>query len=798
MTKNNVIQLVVCLSGVLFFCLRTDRATAQSFTVSGTIKDASDGEDLIGAVVMIEETGGGTATNEYGFYSLKLQRGVYHVIFRYVGYDEIKRELTLDKNVTLNIQLSQSAANLDEVVIVANDDQSSIDVQNIEMSVNRLSGNTIKKIPALLGEADVIKSLQFLPGVSTAGEGTSGFNVRGGSVGQNLILLDEAPVYNSSHMLGFFSVFNPDAVKDVKLYKGGIPAQYGGRLSSVLDVRLNEGNSKKMEVNGGVGLIFSRLSVEGPIVKNKSSFLLAARRSYIDGLASLVTDDFGLNFYDVTLKTNYQLDSNNRIYLSGYLGRDNFGITDDSEFNWGNKTATLRWNNIIGSRLFANYSLVYSNYNYRLGFSEDEDNSYNWKAGITNYQAKSDFSFFVNRDSEINFGLDGAQFVFDPSNTKGITNGEAIDNSLEKKYAYELAAYAHHKISITDRFELQYGLRFSNFRYVGEGTAYMYNDTIPGKRRTVISEKTYKAGETIASYFNPEPRLSVKYSLDKNRSVKASFNRMSQYVHFISNTTGSNPLNIWTPSTKVLKPSTGYQVAAGYFQTFGNDKYEMSAETFFKKSKNEVDYINGAELLGNEYLEGDLLSGLGRSYGLELYVQKKTGSITGWVSYTLSRSEMKVDGINRGNWYATRFDQTHNLKVIASYQFNEKWSITSDFVYTTGSPTTFPDQRYMSQGILIPYNSNDSRNNMRMDDYHRLDVSFRMEGKKFKRNGNKRKIEDYWVFSIYNVYGRKNAFSIYFSQDDGRYSSGQVVQSEAHQVSIIGTMVPSFSYNFKF
>ncbi|MBE9463850.1 carboxypeptidase-like regulatory domain-containing protein [Dyadobacter subterraneus] len=775
-------------------------ATAQNkFTISGTMKDKSNGETLIGASIYVKQSpSSGAVTNAYGFYSITLPQGSYTIEYSYIGYDKIVKELVLTSNLTANIELPVSSRVLDEVKIV---DESRISTsRNFEMSVNKLDIKTIQKLPALMGEVDIVKSLQFLPGVSQVGEGSSGFNVRGGSVGQNLVLLDEAPVYNSSHMLGFFSVFNPDAVKDVKLYKGAIPSEYGGRISSVLDVRLKEGNSKKTEVDGGVGFIFSRLAVQGPLVKDKSSYLIAVRRSYIDGLSTLLTsNNFGLNFYDITLKTNYTLNQKNRLYLSGFFGRDNFGLSDDAKFNWGNKSGTLRWNTVLNSKLFANVSAVFSNYNYNLGFNQDENNKYSWSSAISNYVLKPDFSYFINSNSELKFGLESSYYQFNPSKTVGTTNGETVDSSQPKKYALEMAGYVSHHLKVGSKLEVQYGVRFSYFNYLGPGTAYTYNDTIAGRKRTAVAQRQYKNGQSIASYNNPEPRLSFKYQINDQASIKASFSHTAQYVHFISNTSASNPLNIWTPSTNNIKPAVGNQYTLGYFTDLGQRaEYEFSAETFYRNTTNEIDYINGAELLNNDRLEGDLLSGNGRAYGLELYLQKKKGLITGWVSYTLSRSELKVDGINNGKWYPTRFDQTHNLKVVASYTINPKWSTTADFAFTTGTPTTYPNQRYLSQGILIPYNTTNARNDARLTPYHRLDLSLRMEGKTLNKKGLARKNHDFWFFSIYNVYGRKNAFSTYFSQSTDRVTSYQPIQTQAHRVSIIGSMVPSVSYNFKF
>jgi hypothetical protein len=791
-------ELVIITAFIFYFFLNQVYGQTK-FTISGTLKDSTNGEAIIGGTVLVKETKSGMSSNVYGFYSITLPSGNYTIEYTSVGYKKIEKRIDLTQNRQLTINLSPLVQNLTEVTVV-NQNSGSVNVNSIDMSVNKLDIKTIQKLPALLGEVDIVKSLQFLPGVSQVGEGSSGFNVRGGSVGQNLVLLDEAPIYNSSHMLGFFSVFNPDAVKDVKLYKGAIPAQYGGRTSSVLDVRLKEGNQKKTEVDGGIGFIFSRLAVQGPLIKDKASFLIAARRSYIDAIASVLTGNkFGLNFYDLTLKANYTLNPKNRVYLSGFLGRDNFGVSEAATFNWGNKSATLRWNSVINSKLFANVSAIFSNYNYNLGFNQDDNNKYKWHSSIANYFIKPEFNYFISNNSEIKFGFEASSYRFDPSNTKVVTNGEEVDNSLEKKHALEVAAYLSHRWQIIPKLEIQYGLRFSHFDYLGAGTAFTYNDTIPGKRRSVASEKYYEKGQRIASYQNPEPRFSVKFSLNNQQSIKASYARTAQYIQFISNTTASNPLNIWTPSTNNLKPTLADQFTLGYFLEVGKSgMYEASVETYYKRSSDEVDYINGAELLSNAYLEGDLLSGQGRAYGMEFYLQKKKGDFTGWLSYTLSRSELKIDGINKGNWYPTRYDQTHNLKLVGSYTINKQWSATADFVFTTGTPTTYPNQRIVSQGYLIPYNSNDSRNDTRVNAFNRLDLSIRMEGNPFRKNGQARKNRDYVVFSIYNVYGRKNTFSNYFVQSTQRTTIDMPLQAEAHRVAIIGTMVPSVSYNFKF
>lgn len=785
----------------LFSLLTFASYSQEKVTINGYVKDASNGEALIGATVYVRSASAGATTNVYGFYSLTLQAGTYDIEFTYVGYAKQLINKPLSTNLRLDIEMVPEGEELDEIIISAEKDQSI--VKSVEMSVNKLDIKTISKIPAFLGEVDVIRSLQSLPGVATVGEGASGFNVRGGSVGQNLILLDEASVYNSSHLLGFFSVFNPDAVKDTKLYKAAIPAQYGGRLASLLDVRMKEGNNKELEVNGGIGTIFSRGSVEAPILNKKGSFIFAGRRSYIDVLAKpfvdVLQDGAKLNFYDLTGKANYNINEKNRIFLSGYLGRDVFFFDGQQGFSWGNKTGTLRYNKIFHDRLFANFSAIFSEYDYSLQFGEDDQDFFKWKSSISNFSFKPSFNYFLNAENEVSFGAELTYYAFDPATASGASNGEVVDISLERKYNTEAALYLGNDQKINETFSIQYGLRYSQFASFGPGKQIEYNDTIPGKRRTPISEKQLKDGEIGQSYANLEPRLSVKAQLNETSSIKASYNRMVQYLHLISNTTASNPLDVWTPSSNNIKPEIGDQYTVGYFRSFGkDDNYEFSAETYYRNTKNQIDYIDGANLLINEYLEGELLTGLGRAYGLELYVQKKEGRFNGWVSYTLGKTELKIDGINQGDWYATRYDQRHNLKVTGFYDINKRWSASANFTFVSGTPATFPTSRYIVQGILIPYNANESRGNVRLSPYHRLDLSFRLEGKTIKGNGKARKNTDYWVFGLYNVYARRNPFSIYFTQGADRVSAGSALNSEARQLSIIGSVIPSVSYNFHF
>ncbi|WP_420580516.1 TonB-dependent receptor [Reichenbachiella sp.] len=792
MNKFLLAKLLVCLA---FY------SQAQN-TISGYVKDASNGETLIGATVLIKGSSQGVITNVYGFYSITLPEGEYEVEYRYIGFQPIAQTVDLSENRRIDVELLSDSQQLEEVVISAEPED--VNVSGIQMSTNKLDIETITKIPSFMGEADVLRSIQMVPGVATVGEGASGFNVRGGSVGQNMVLLDEAPVYNSSHLLGFFSVFNPDAVKDVNLIKGGIPARYGGRISSVLDIRMKEGNSKEFAAQGGIGTIFSRVAVEAPIVKDKASFIIAARRSYIDVFAKLFTDalDDGaaLNFYDLTMKTNWNINEKNRIFLSGYFGRDNFKFDANQGFNWGNKTATLRWNHIFTDRIFANFTAFFSDYDYVLAFGEDEMDQFDWNSRIMNYDFKPEFTYFVNPNNEVSFGGELLFLQFEPANAVGVSNGESRDISLPTKNALESALYISNDQKIGQNIQLQYGLRYSHFSLLGSGVAYTYGDTIPGTRRPVIGAEEFDSRETIQSYDNFEPRFSVKYQLNKYNSFKVSYNKTSQYLHLISNTTASNPLDVWTPSSNNIKPQIGRQVALGWFRNFGPDNnVEFSAEVYYRKTENQIDYIDGADILINEYIEGDLLSGDGRAYGLELYAKKNTGRLTGWVSYTLAKTELQTDGINTGEWYPTRYDQRHNVKLAAFYDLNERWSLSTNFTFLTGTPTTFPTSRYQMGDYVVPYNHGDGRNNFRIPVYHRLDISATLQGKRYKRNGERRKNESYWVFSVYNLYGRKNPFSIYFTQDnDVRPAPGDLVNTQARQVSIIGNMIPAVSYNFKF
>ncbi len=795
---------------ILFLCFSTMALAQDNFNISGNIKDASNGEDLIGAAVKVEGSGLGTVTNFYGYFSLTLPKGDYNLSISYLGFQTITRSVQLNANVKLDIEMSQEEEQLEEVVVTA--ERADANVQSTEMSVNKLDIKTIQKMPALLGEVDVIRSIQLLPGVSTVGEGASGFNVRGGSVDQNLILLDEAPVYNSSHLFGFFSVFNPDAVKDVKLIKGGIPAQYGGRLSSVLDIRNKEGNLKQPSATGGVGLIFSRLTIEAPIVKDKASFLIAGRRSYADILAKpFLSEDLSgsqFYFYDLSAKVNYKINDNNRLFLSGYFGRDVFGAGEDFRFNWGNATGTLRWNHLFSDRLFFNLSLIYSDYDYELGFGSGVD-EFNWSSRLFNYSIKPEFNWFLNSKNQITFGAQTILYDFEPATASGTSEGITTDISLDNKYGLETAFFIANEQKVGSRIALNYGIRYSLFDYMGPGVAYEFGYIPPNEgSKPVIDSKSYGRWETIKTYGNFEPRFSIRYELNESSSIKASYNRMAQYVQLVSNTTASIPLDVWNPSTNNIRPGIADQVALGYFRNFKDNAYETSVEVYYKESQNLLEFIDNADLLINQFLEADLLPARGRAYGSEFFLKKSKGRINGWVSYTLARTERKTEGINNFQWYPSRFDQTHNVSVVGFYDLTERLSLSANFTYITGTPATFATNGYYIQGFYVPHNPGGARNNYRNPDYHRLDLSVTLDGRKISKKGKVRKNTDYWVLSIYNVYNRANAFSIFQQQFDferrklqttpGNLLPGETFTPQGTKYSVIARIIPSLSYNFQF
>ena len=784
--------LIICIS-----CFSVQLYAQEKFTLSGSVLEESSNETLIGVNIIFPDQSAGTISNEYGFFSITMPKGEYKVVISYLGFKEQTEIINLNQNISKTFTLEESLESLDEVIITENVEKLSL--KSPQMSVNALSSSTIKQIPVVLGEADVIKAITLLPGVTNAGEGASGFNVRGGAADQNLILLDEATVFNSSHLFGFFSVFNPDAIKDLKLYKGGIPARYGGRVSSVLDIYQKEGNNKAFKVNGGIGLVSSRLLVEGPIKKEKGSFLLGGRSSYAHLFLPIFDIDNIAYFYDLNTKLSYKLNSKNNIYLSGYFGRDVFSISDSFENTYGNTVVNMRWNHLFSDKLFSNLSLIYSDYYYGLNLNFVE---FDWQSGISNLNFKYDLKHYISNSLKLQYGLNSMYYSFNPGEIEPSTPTSGVNaQNLIKKYAFENAVYidAEHKIS--EKLTASYGLRLSSFMRLGQDELNIYENDIPVvfnpdfqiyQQADAIGTKSYSRGRAIKSFTNLEPRMAIAYQLNATSSVKASYNKMSQYLHLLSNTSSPTPLDVWAPSGKYIKPQLLDQYAIGYFKSFNDDRYSLEIETYYKDIKNRIDYIDGTNLIANDAIERVILNGKSRAYGLELLIKKNEGRFKGWLSYTLSKSEQKTagktlleTGINNGNWYNTPYDKTHDISITTSYDLNKKWLLNANFLIQTGQPTTYPNGQYVYNGISIPNYSD--RNSTRLPSYHRLDLSATYTPKPNKKVG----WQSNWVFGIYNLYNRRNAASISFGEN--RITG----TNEATRLAIFG-IIPSVSYNFKF
>lgn len=786
---------------ILFFLMALFLAipsqAQQKFTLSGTVADGTNNEKLPGASVYIKELQTSVSTTASGNYSVSLPAGTYTVVVSFVSYGSIEETVMLNKNTRRNFSLSNSAQELEEVVISLNNKKA--DIKSPEMSVNKLTAADIKKMPVVLGEVDVIKSLLQLPGVTNAGEGASGFNVRGGAADQNLILLDDATLFNSSHLFGFFSVFNSDAIKDLNLYKGGIPARFGGRVSSVLDINQREGATDGFHATGGIGLISSRLVAEGPLDKGKGSFLVGGRTSYAHLFLKLTDNENSAYFYDLNMKLNYNLDPRNRIYLSGYYGRDVLSLSDNFSNVYGNNVMNFGWNHTFNDNLSSNMAVMYSDYLYGL---ELDFIGFNWDSGITSYTFKYDFKHRLTDKFKLKYGATGIYYNFNPGTLSPSSADSGINaDQLDKKYAFESAFYAEAEHELTDKLTVSYGLRYSMFNRLGSQSLNVYanNQAVVFdeelkiyEKATPIGTQSYGSNENIATFGNLEPRAAVSYQLSDDQSIKASYNRMAQYLHLISNTASATPLDVWAPSDNFLKPQLLDQVAVGYFQNFKDDAYSLETEVFYKTLKNRLDYIDGADLIANNAIEQVVLPGNARAYGLEVLVRKNKGKLTGWVAYTLSRAEQQTPGrtptetgINNGNWYSTGYDKLHNLSVTSGYELTNKWSFGAIFALQSGQPVTFPNGQYQYGGINIPSYGN--RNEDRLPIYHHLDVSATYTPKPEKKTGWRGE----WVFSVYNLYNRQNAASITFGQNSDTGAN------EAVRLSIFG-VIPSVTYNFKF
>lgn len=786
------------VSLIVFLKIYSIALFAQTYTLHGVIKDSLTGETLVGANIYIAESRQGTVTNAYGFYSLHVPQGETSVVYSYLGYKPVKISVNMVNNIQKNILLQPVLKELNEVSVRAN----RTNAQQYTTSLNKITAARIKSITTATGEPDVFKALQLMPGIQAVNEGASNLYVRGGSYDQNLILLDEAPVYNPTHALGFFSSFNTDAIKNVTVYKGAFPAQYGGRLSSVVDITMREGNYNKMQVNAGLGLIASRLSIEGPIVKDKASFILSGRYSYAGQTLNLLAGKIGkdllelkklLNFndnnkiwfYDFNAKVNFKINDKNHIYFSNYCGHDQFYsyvLNNQNSLKWGNFTTTLRWNQVISTKLFANYTLYSSNYNYQYTIIEDIRNFY-WKSNIKETGAKADFSLYLNPDNNIKYGLTAISHFFKPGSISPADTSSIITPfSLEHKRSYDLTAYLSNEQAVFSWLTLNYGVRYTIFMNTGPGIVYTYNYDM-----TAVTDSTsYNKGEIINTYNGFEPRLAFNIKINNNNALKLAYAYTKQYMHLLSSSTVGLPTDTWMPADKHIKPQSSNQYVLGYYHTFAKSQFEFSAETYYKSLNHIIDYKDNADLFLNKQIENQLLSGKGYSFGLELLLEKKSGRLSGWIGYTLAKTQHKINGVNQNRYFSPRYDIRHNLSFTSSLNINKSWSVSTTFKLASGGFVTLPDQVFVVDEAAFFYYS--SRNNYKMPPYHRLDLSVTYSNPK----NETRRLKGQWVLSVYNVYNRKNIYSLYVKQNSWGFTDASV-----YKMYLYGIM-PSVSYNLSF
>lgn len=765
---------------VLLYLFYSPVFAQQRYTVSGTIRDKKTGEALIGVSVSVKERpGAGVMSNAYGFYAISLPEGNYTFIVTSAGYEPMQQAIALNSDQTLAIRLTTSSSQLKDVVVTAE----SASRRRTTMGIEKINMKEMKKLPVVAGERDVLKTIQLLPGVKNATEGSAGFYVRGGGADQNLILLDEASVYNASHLMGFFSVFNADAIKDVTLYKGNMPAEYGGRLASVLDIKMKDGNDQQFSAEGGIGLIASRLSVQGPIKKNKSSFIISGRRTYADLFLGLSGKEnlknSKLYFYDLNAKANYRFNDNNTLFVSGYFGRDRFLMADMIDMDWGNSTATIRWNHTFSTRLFSNTSLIYSNYNYTTSEVYGGNKQRN-TSRIADHNLKQDFTYYPRNNHNIRFGLNTNYHTITPG-ILTTENGRQEAQLRLKRYAWENAVYFSHQLKPGNNISIDYGLRGSAFSITGPGD-FLTNQTAAGT--PAFDTLSYNDRKIIKTYFNAEPRVFVTYHITPGSTVKAAYTRAAQNLHLISSLSVAQPTDLWIPSSLLVKPELSDQFSLGYFRQLWNNAYELSVETYYKKLQHQIDYKEGAQLALNSSVEPELVFGRGRAFGAEFLLRKKHGQLTGWIGYTLSRTERQFDAINNGNWFPSRQDRTHDITIVTMYELSPKWSLSANWVYYTGNAVTFPSGKYIVDGRVTSYYTD--RNASRMPNYHRLDLGATWQRRK------KDRFESSWTFSVYNVYAQQNPFIITFRKSPSNPNS-----TEAVKLSIF-SLVPAFTYNFKF
>jgi hypothetical protein len=778
---------------LLFFLFAVFAASAQNkYTINGYVRDSLSRETLIGASLQVRELSRGVSTNQYGYFSITLPEGEYTFVVSFVGYFPFEQKIKLNGDQELNVSLFSKSSLSQEIVISAK--KRDANVKSAQMGQIDLSMNRMRSVPVIFGEVDPLKTLQLFPGVSNAGEGNSGLYVRGGGPDQNLILLDDAVVYNTGHLFGFFSIFNGDAIKNISLIKGGMPAQYGGRLSSVLDISMKDGNMKNFQAEGGIGSISSRLAIQGPVVKDKASFMVSGRRTYIDALVKPFIKKgsqfygSGYYFYDLNAKFNYKFSNKDRLYISGYFGRDVFDFVNnqrqfDVNIPWGNATMTARWNHVFNKKLFMNTTFVYNDYDFALGAFQNNFN-FSLKSGIRDLSYKTDLDHYLTPEHKLKYGVQYTYHRFSPSIISGQQDSVVFNpNNAQLKYAREMAAYVQDDWEISDRLKLNYGLRWSGFQQVGPLTNYTTDDF--GNR---LDSLVFKKGDHIKFYHGLEPRATLRYSIDDETSIKGAVSRNRQYIHLVSNAGTTLPTDVWVPSTFRVKPQLSWQYSAGFFKNFNDNTYETSIEVYYKSMENQIEYREGYTPSIKDP-EEEFVFGNGWSYGAEFFFNKTKGRFTGWIGYTLAWSWRKFPDLNKGNKYPAKFDRRHDLSVVGLYEFNSKWKLSTVFVYASGNAASLPEKFYLIEGVLTQQYSN--INQYRLPSYHRLDISATYTPVPKKQ----RKVSSSWNFSIYNAYSRRNPYFFYFDQTGSAFDGS--LQVQAKQVSLF-PVIPSVTYNFKF
>ena len=763
-----------------------------NMTITGYVRDAKNGEALSGVAVYIDTPSVATLTNQFGYYVLTLPSGRYTIQVSGAGMKETRRQIVLNGDGKLNIDLETDVTSLKTVIVVS---ERRSNVMSTQMGMDRLNIKTIKQVPVLLGESDVLRVVLTLPGVTTAGEASTGFNVRGGSVDQNLILFNDATIYNPSHLFGLFSAFNPDVIKNVELYKSAIPEKYGGRLSSVLDVSTRDGNSKKISGSGGIGPLTSKLTIEGPIIKEKTSFIVAGRTTYSNWILKKVPDDFYKNsrasFYDVNLQLTHTINSKNTLYLTGYNSSDQFNLNNDTNYKYTNTNVNLKWKHNFSNKLVGVFTGGLDYYRYNVSANKNPVTAYKLKFDIKQYHFRSDFTYQLHQDHALNFGFNTIHYqlqpgTYDPFHAQSLV----VPDAVPKEQALESAVYLGDKFTISPKFSVNLGIRYSLFNYLGPRDVYTYIKGLPRTLGNIQDTIRYASGKAISNYHGPEYRVSARYALSDQASLKASFNTLLQYIHMLSNTTSISPTDTWKLSDPAIKPQRGYQVSLGYYQNFAASNIETSVEVYYKSMKNYLDYKSSAVLLMNHHIETDVINTKGKAYGAELMIKKTAGKLNGWLSYTYSRTFLRMDDpiagelINKGKDYPASFDKPHNINVISNYRFSHRWSASINVVYNTGRPITLPIAVYNvggSQRLLYS-----DRNQYRIPNYFRVDLSVNLEG----NHKTKQLAHNSWSFGVYNLTGRDNAYSIYFVEEAG------VVKG--YQLSIFGTLIPFVTYKFNF